>query len=170
MDFNNFLVFSTISTLSFMGIITGYILTVIAPEEIKPGNHIFKSFARICYAMLLVVFVHSFNMNLIIEIFFLLVIILMMCFVPLNDILILITSGIILAYSTISKQMLFLTAILNFLTGAALVGIFSLKYIKKDELTIKKTKFLTYVVIRYGLYLITTPLTYLILTAFKFLY
>jgi predicted Na+-dependent transporter len=146
--------YSSILLVSFLGIISGFFLSLIAPEELKPGKKYFDWIARIILFLIMFFFI-TYTKSGIFHYIYLLIIIFIVLIArdkyldfsyPLFS--------IVLFFSIIDKTLLLIQSSLIFILGLVIASMFMMKYEKKEAIMGSRIKIFGMLLLRYVLFLV----------------
>ncbi|MBT4541093.1 hypothetical protein HOC35_06270 [Candidatus Woesearchaeota archaeon] len=157
----NFIQYSLILLVSFLGIISGFILSLIAPEELRSGKRYFDWLARIIVFLIMFFFI-IYTKATSFHYIFLVIIILLVLFTknkyldysyPLFS--------IVIFFSLESTTLLLIQSSLIFILGLVIASLFMTKYENKEKIIGSRIKIFGLLLLRYVLFLIIGLLFYL---------
>ncbi|MBT4824752.1 hypothetical protein HN695_04215 [Candidatus Woesearchaeota archaeon] len=155
-----FLQYLLILLTSFSGIIFGYVLSLIAPEELNPGKKYFEWLARFLVLLIMIFYIINTPLT-IFPLLFLAIIILMVIFSREYLFYIYPLFGLVIWASLYNQQLLIIQSSLIFILGIVISSMYMVQHEKKEEIIGSKFNILLQILLRTFLFLVIGVLFFL---------
>ena len=147
----------------YSGLFAGYVLSVIAPEELLPGKDYFKFAEKLLLILIIVFLTYFIPLSLFMEAFVVMFLAAVVTIIPLRSDIIFASMPLILFVVAENKDIFLVESFLVFLFGMVASTLFIANFCKKDKLVkplydifIKLNKrFMFYIIVLLGLYVVS---------------
>ena len=147
----------------FLGVLGGFLLSWIAPEELLPGRKYFMFAKKLLLSVILILFVYSLQLLLGYEILLVALVILLVIIAPLKARIFYPLTALVLVLSLSQPNLFLVQAVLVFVYGMIISTIYCSSFIKKESFTETPGRILIKLILRYISFLIVGIAAYLIL-------
>ena len=148
----------------FFGIVGGFVLSWIAPEELLPGKKYFVFAKKLIFTLILLLLVYFLQLGLFYEILLIVIILLFVIVIPLKSVIFYPATAVILMLVSQQPNFFMVMSVLIFIYGMIISTLFCSRFVKKEKLQGNIFLILFKLLLRYISFLVIGIVVYLILS------